>query len=150
MSRLHWPDFDAVLAGLDALPRASLPAVVEGRTLAQALLHAAQGIEYSMQGFPQPKPRWFQLTVGALAFWVFRRRGWMSHDRRAPVPGEPPPPADADEAQALARLRAAIAAFRAWPGPWSPHFAYGALDRAGHEQAHAMHLADHVQAFLGD
>lgn len=150
MSRLHWRDFDAVLAGLDALPRASLPGVVEGRTLAQALLHGAQGIEYSMQGFPQPRPRWFQVSVGALAFWMFRRRGWMSHDRSAPVPGEPAPPANAELDLALARLRAAITAFRAWSGPWSPHFAYGALDRAGHEQAHAMHLADHVQAFLGD
>ncbi|MBQ0932201.1 DUF1569 domain-containing protein [Ideonella sp. 4Y16] len=150
MSRLRWHDFDAALTGLAALPRSSLPAVVEGRTLAQALLHCAQGIEYSMQGFPQPKPRWFQLSVGALAFAVFRRRGWMSHDRRAPVPGEPPPPDHADEAQALARLHSAIAAFRAWPGPWSPHFAYGALDRAGHEQAHAMHLADHLQAFLAE
>jgi hypothetical protein len=32
-------------------------------------------------------------------------------------------------------------------GPLMPHFAYGALDKADYEQAHAMHLANHFSAF---
>ena len=37
--------------------------------------------------------------------------------------------------------------FAAHTGPLQPHFAYGALDKAQYEQAHAMHLANHLSAF---
>ena len=49
--------------------------------------------------------------------------------------------------EALDRLRQAIGRFRGWSGPLQPHFAYGALDKAGYERAHAMHLANHFSAF---
>jgi hypothetical protein len=114
---------------------------------AQTLVHAAQSIEFSMQGFPQAKPAWFQHTVGALAFKVFDTRGRMSHDLKEPIPGAPALPAQATVEEAVARLRASVAAFKAWKQPLAPHFAYGALDAAAYERAHAMHLANHLAMF---
>ena len=29
-----------------------------------------------------------------------------------------------------------------------PHFAYGALDKTAYEQAHAMHIANHLSHFI--
>jgi len=114
---------------------------------AQTLVHAAQSIEYSMHGFPQAKPRWFQATLGTTALQVFQWRGRMSHDRSEPIPGAPALDPKTSAAQALARLQDAIAAFQAWTGPLQPHFAYGPLDKARYEQAHAMHLAHHLAQF---
>lgn len=145
MSQAPCVTFAQALALLDALPPHPLP--VDGRTLAQVLVHVAQGIEYAWQGFPQPRPKWFQRTLGAAAFAHFSRRGRMSHDRMAPIPGAPELPMGLSLPEARQRLEAAVAAFQAWPGPWAPHFAYGELDRAGHERAHAMHLADHLRPF---
>ena len=42
-----------------------------GWPLPQLLEHAAQSIEYSLNGFPQMKPAWFQYTAGAAAFAAF-------------------------------------------------------------------------------
>ncbi|MFT4242825.1 MAG: DUF1569 domain-containing protein [Acidovorax sp.] len=114
----------------------------------QTLEHCAQSIEYSLQGFPQPKSALFQRTLGAAAFSVFAWRGRMRHDLAEPIPGAPALDALApDAATALPRLRAAAQAFTAHAGPLKPHFAYGALDKAQYEQAHAMHLAEHLSAF---
>ena len=114
---------------------------------AQTLEHCAQSIEYSMTGYPQPKSALFQRTVGAAAMGFFAWRGRMSHDLAEPIPGAPALAAGADAAQALARLQGAIRAFSQWAGPLQPHFAYGALDKAAYERAHAMHLANHLSAF---
>lgn len=118
-----------------------------GWNWAQTLEHCAQSIEYSMTGFPVMKPALFQHTVGAAAFAVFSWRGRMSHDLAEPIPGAPAIAPGADEARALARLQAAMAAFAAWSGPLRPHFAYGALDKAAYERAHALHIANHLTAF---
>lgn len=114
---------------------------------AQTLNHCAQSIEFSMQGYPQAKSRFFQLTAGAAAFQVFAWRGRMTHDLTEPIPGAPALDAQAGADTALARLQQAVAAFRAWSGPLQPHFAYGELSHAEYEQAHAMHLADHFSLF---
>ncbi|MFY3386312.1 DUF1569 domain-containing protein [Paracidovorax sp. MALMAid1276] len=113
----------------------------------ETLAHCAQSIEFSMQGFPKPKPAWFQDTLGAAAFAAFAWRGRMSHNLAEPIPGAPALNASAPAAQSLARLRQAVADFGAHTGPLQPHFAYGALHRAQYEQAHAMHLANHLSAF---
>ena len=55
--------------------------------------------------------------------------------------------ANASAEGALVRLRQAVQDFGAHTGPLQPHFAYGALSRAQYEQAHAMHLANHLSAF---
>lgn len=116
-------------------------------TWAQTLAHCAQSIEFSMAGFPQPKSAFFQHTVGAAAISVFSWRGRMTHDLAEPIPGAPVLEAQADPTAAADRLRRAAAAFRTWSGPLKPHFAYGELDKATYEQAHAMHLANHFSAF---
>ena len=114
----------------------------------QTLEHCAQSIEFSLQGFPAPKSALFQNTLGAAAFNVFALRGRMSHNLAEPIPGAPALDASTPDASAaLARLRKAVQDFAAHAGPLQPHFAYGALSRAQYEQAHAMHLANHLSAF---
>ena len=111
------------------------------------LTHCAQSIEFSMSGFPEPKSKWFQHTIGSAAVAVFSWRGRMTHDRTEPIPGAPPLDPDADPAQAMERLRASMRAFADWSKPLMPHFAYGVLSKQEYELAHAMHLADHLSAF---
>lgn len=116
-------------------------------TWPQTLVHCAQSIEYSMTGFPQSKSRLFQETIGSLAFGAFSWRGRMTHDLSEPIPGAPVLDATLDAAQALERLRAAVATFSAWSRPLRAHFAYGELTRQQYDLAHAMHLANHLSAF---
>ncbi len=113
----------------------------------ETLVHCAQSIEFSLQGFPAPKSALFQNTLGAAAFTLFAQRGRMSHNLAEPIPGAPALDAAAEAQAALARLRRAAQDFAAHTGPLQPHFAYGALNKAQYEQAHAMHLANHLSAF---
>ena len=111
--------------------------------LAQVLEHCAQSIEFSLDGYPQPKPAWFQASAGALAFRAFSRHGAMRHDTTEPIPGAPPLVAT-DTGLAAERLLAALDRFAAHTGPLQPHFAYGALDAGQYLRAHLMHLAEHA------
>jgi hypothetical protein len=113
----------------------------------QTLVHCAQSIEYSLMGFPAPKSALFQNTLGRAAFNLFALRGRMSHNLAEPIPGAPVLEASAQALAALARLRKAAQDFSTHTGPLHPHFAYGALGKAQYEQAHAMHLANHLSAF---
>ena len=114
---------------------------------AQTLVHCAQSIEFSLSGFPEPKSALFQQTVGAAAIHFFAWRGRMQHGLGEPIPGAATLQAEQDPVAALARLQKAMQAFRSHNGPLQPHFAYGALDKPLYEQAHAMHLAQHLSAF---
>jgi len=118
----------------------------DGFTLPQTFIHCAQSIEFSVQGFPEPKPAWFQHTAGALAFRVFSMRGQMSHNLAEGIPGAPIPDSDATAEQALARLTAAVELFTAADVVLKPHFAYGMLGREQYHRAHAMHLANHFSS----
>lgn len=113
-------------------------------SLAQVLEHCAQSVEFSLTGFPQPKPPLFQDTVGHFAFASFNRAGAMHHSVIEPIPGAPALVAT-DLGVATQRLLAAFAAFEAHDAPLSPHFAYGALDKPAYERAHLMHLANHAR-----
>jgi hypothetical protein len=110
-------------------------------TLAQMLEHAAQSVEYSLNGFPEPKSAVFQATVGKAAFAVFDARGAMSHGLGEPIPGAPA--LTLALPAAAGRLLAALKAFETHSGPLAPHFAYGALDKGAYTRAHLMHLANH-------
>ena len=114
-----------------------------GWDLAHALHHVAQSIEYSLDGFPQLKPAWFQNTLGAAAFAIFSARGKMSHGLDEPVPGA----ANIADGQALGpaadHLREALLRFDRHAGKLAPHFAYGSLSKADYMRAHLMHLANH-------
>ncbi|MFZ5550085.1 MAG: DUF1569 domain-containing protein [Pseudomonadota bacterium] len=115
--------------------------------LAQVMNHVAQSVEYSLDGFPQPKPALFQATAGTAAFALFDARGQMHHPLDQPIPGAPALLADAPLPEAVARLLAAFDRFEAHTGALQPHFAYGALDKPAYTRAHLMHLANHWAEF---
>lgn len=127
------------------LPAAQPPA--QGFTLAQALAHCAQSIEYSITGYPSLRSGLFRATIGPLVKRRFLRAGRMSHDRAAPVPGAPVLAAELSLDDARARLRAAIATFRAHDGALAPHLAYGACTKADYTSLHALHVEDHLRSF---
>ena len=134
-------DFDAVRRALSALgPQARTTA---GWPLSQVLQHAAQSIEYSLDGFPEPKSALFQGTVGKGAWSVFNARGRMSHSLTEPIPGAPALDGALPLERAGTRLLAAIERFERHGGELRPHFAYGALDKRAYTRAHLMHLANH-------
>ena len=124
-----------------------LPRTTGAWSLAQVLNHAAQSVEYSLDGFPQPKPAWFRATVGPLAFKVFDARGAMKHPLDAPIPGAPAIDAHAPLEGAVQRLLGAFDRFERHGGPLQPHFAYGSLDKPTYARAHLMHLAEHWSEF---
>jgi hypothetical protein len=145
--QLQFASLDDALKELKRLALAPALASQAVWSWAQTLAHCAQSIEYSMTGFPQPKSRLFQSTVGAAALSVFAWRGRMSHDLAEPIPGAPALEPSSDAAAALTRVVAAIQAFQNWTGPLQPHFAYGDLRKPEYEVAHALHLANHLSAF---
>lgn len=112
-------------------------------TLAQMLNHAAQSIDYSIDGFPELKSALFRNAVGRVAFAVFQARGKMGHSLNEPIPGAPALDAQAPLEPAIARALAALRRFEAHAGALAPHFAYGELDKAQYTRAHLMHLANH-------
>lgn len=129
------------LAALKASPARSTGAW----DLAHVLHHAAQSVEFSMQGFPTLKPAWFRSTVGPLASTVFSARGRMNHNLAEPIPGAPDIAQGQPMPAAVDRAIAALQAFDQYTGALSPHFAYGALDKADYTRAHLMHFANHWQ-----
>jgi hypothetical protein len=133
---------DAALQTLAQLKTAA-PRMAGAWDLPHVLHHAAQSIEYSMSGFPAPKPAWFQATLGSYAFAMFNARGAMSHDLAEPIPGAPAIAQGQPLAPAVDRVSASLRAFDAHTGALQPHFAYGALDKAAYTRAHLMHLANH-------
>ncbi len=151
MSTLRCTSFSDVLAAIDSLPltsSSSAPSSPERFTPAQALVHCAQSIEYTMSGYPKLRSGFFRATIGPIVKRRFISRGAMKHDITAPVPGAPAVAADTDLSSALARLRAAIASFTAYQGAYSPHLAYGPCTRAEYEALQSMHVAEHLNAFM--
>ena len=167
--RLVFLGFGAVAAGAPALWWASRPAALQSpafdstegalRTLAslrtrpaqttgawdlsRVLHHAAQSVEYSISGYPEPKPAWFRTSIGPAAAAVFSARGRMHHALDEPIPGAPGIAHGQPLGPAVARAMAALQAFEQHAGPLQPHFAYGALDKADYRRAHLMHFANH-------
>ena len=132
-------------AELAALEKAESPTLAGPWSLAKVLDHCAASIEYSLSGYPRNKPALVRATIGPLVLGHFRRKGFLSHDRSADIPGDAAPP-DADVPRALARLRRAIADFQASSGDLAPHFVYGKTSKAAYDHVHAMHVADHLSA----
>ncbi len=116
-------------------------------TWSKTLLHCAQSIDYSMSGYPEARSAIFKHTAGAAAFSFFRSRGRMSHNLIEAIPGAAMLDANAHVAVAVAALRKSVQAFLAFDGELQPHFAYGELDKADYERAHAMHIANHLSVF---
>jgi len=144
---LMFVNLDQAMAEVKSLVQARSLTSQTQWSLPKTLAHAAQSIEYSLTGFPQPKSALFQHTVGAAAIAVFDLRGRMSHSLVEPIPGAPALDGSMGIYQVLERLEMAVARFRVWTAPLQPHFAYGALSKPAYERAHAMHLANHLSAF---
>ena len=111
--------------------------------MAHVLHHAAQSIEFSLSGFPEPKPAWFRATVGSYAFSLVNARGQMTHNLAEPIPGAPDIAQGQPLAPAIEHLGGALQAFERYTGALMPHFAYGTLGKADYTRAHLMHLANH-------
>lgn len=135
------------LRALDRVGSASAFNPVGTWSWSKTLLHCAQSIEYSMTGYPESRSALFQHTAGAVAFSYFKSRGRMSHNLLEAIPGAATLDANAASTVAVAALRKAIDAFEKHTGPLQPHFAYGKLSKAEYEQAHAMHIANHMSVF---
>lgn len=139
-----YADFAEVRAKIARWQVQGAPLMQSGWPIAQVLAHCAQSIEFSLSGFPAPKPAWFRASVGPVAFSVFDVMGAMRHSLTEPIPGAPDL-TDATWPQALVRLEAALAAFEMHQGELMPHFAYGRLNRADYARAHLMHFSQHMQ-----
>ena len=111
--------------------------------LAHMLHHTSQSVEYSMTGFPAPKPAWFRSTLGSYAFALFNARGQMTHSLSEPIPGAPDIPQGQALGPAINRVIAVLHAFDGHTGALAPHFAYGRLSKADYTRAHLMHFANH-------
>ena len=136
-----FPTLASAMRAIEALAKGHFK---DGRwNLPQMLQHAAQSVEYSIDGYPERKSGLFRATVGAAAFAVFDARGTMAHPLDEPIPGAPVLDADAPLAASIARAIEALRRFEAHGGALAPHFAYGALDKAQYTRAHLMHLANH-------
>lgn len=135
--------------------RHAVAALADGSTrtsgawsLATVLQHAAQSIDYSIDGYPELKSVLFRHTVGAAAWGVFNARGAMHHSLAEPIPGAAALDAALPLERAIGKLMAAFDRFEAHAGALQPHFAYGALDKPAYARAHLMHLANHWSEFV--
>jgi len=135
------PTIGAAMAAIEGLARGHRHR--GAWSLAQMLNHAAQSIDYSIDGFPEMKSALFRAAVGSVAFAVFQARGKMGHALDEPIPGAPALDPQAPLEPAIARALAALRRFEAHSGTLAPHFAYGELDKAQYKRAHLMHLANH-------
>jgi hypothetical protein len=133
-----------LLPVLDTLERSARPSIEGALTLPQVLVHCAQSIECSMDGYPQHRAALFRATLGRVALAKFLRAGRMSHDLDASIPGVPDPDASLTLPEAIGRLRAAVERFSAHKGAFAPHFAYGPVTAEQYDRVHAMHVANHL------
>ncbi len=137
--------FASIAAALTTLEQLKdqAPRMTGAWDLAHVLHHAAQSVEYSMSGFPAPKPAWFRATIGSYGFALFNARGQMTHSLSEPIPGAPDIAQGQPLGAAIDHAIAALQAFERHAGVLAPHFAYGALDKPAYARAHLMHLANH-------
>jgi hypothetical protein len=137
-------DLNKLLSFLNTLPVERL--VTKGEwDLSQIFNHAAQSIEYSMDGYPQHKPELFKQTIGPLAFQAFAAWGKMIHALSENILGAPRVLAAQQPRQALLRLEQSITRFDQYSGDLQPHFAYGQLSKQEYALAHVLHLNNHFE-----
>ena len=142
LGSVRFGSIGAALATLEQL-KTSAPHMGGAWDLPHVLHHTAQSVEYSIGGFPQPKPAWFRATLGSYAFALFNAGGQMTHNLAEPIPGAPDIAQGQPLGPAINHIVAALQAFERHTGALAPHFAYGALDKPAYTRAHLMHLANH-------
>ena len=147
---------DKIVELVDAIDASSTPAgprnasirsaqPIQPWTMAQAVAHCAQSIEYSMAGYPKLRSGLFRATIGPLVKRRFIKANRMSHDPGAPIAGAPAIPHDLALDDARARLRTAVAAFRSHGSPLQPHLAYGVCTKDEYAVLHLLHVEDHLR-----
>ncbi|MGJ4745788.1 DUF1569 domain-containing protein [Leptospira sp. SA-E8] len=141
---LKFSNFSEVTAELENILHSTTIVPYGEWSPSQILLHCAQSIYYSIKGYPENKSEVFQNTLGKIAFWNFSRKGKMSHDLNAPIPGADVLQSGVSLSDSVLELKKAISAFSNYNGEFAPHFAYGKLTKAEYELAHAMHIANHL------
>jgi len=119
----------------------------QGWTLARAIAHCAQSIEYSLTGYPRLRSGLFRATIGPVVKRKFLRARRMTHDVLAPVAGAPDIAETITLADACDRAIAALARFDTHAGPFAPHLAYGTCSKAEYAQLHELHFDDHLRSF---
>ncbi|WP_415926383.1 DUF1569 domain-containing protein [Ningiella sp. W23] len=112
--------------------------------LSKTLLHCAQSIDLSIDGYPQHHSTLFKQTVGTLAFSGFSAKHQMHHALDKDIPGTQPINADTPLPLAIESIRLSIKRFAKHSGKLKEHFAYGQLNKNEYERAHAMHLNNHM------
>ena len=135
-------DIEQAFRRLEALDLAAIESTGDWG-LGRMFSHLAQGVAFSMHGYPVQKPRLFQATVGTLAFKVFSARGKMSHGLDEPIPGEVIAEISAEDG--MGQLWRSLERFRDFEGLIQPHFAYGALSKAQFGKAHLLHIENHLE-----
>jgi hypothetical protein len=111
--------------------------------LAKILVHCAQSVEYSFEGYPQHKSELFKQTIGSVAFALFESKKKMTHDLTQPIAGAPEVANNQSVDEAVERLRKALVDFNNYQGKLAPHFAYGELSKQQYGLAHVMHFNNH-------
>ncbi|MGP9800323.1 DUF1569 domain-containing protein [Rheinheimera sp. NSM] len=138
----HYP-LGQMLREIKALPADRLSSSGNWN-VSEIFQHCAQSIRYSMTGYPQAKPAWFQLTAGKAAFNTFVAKGSMDHPLDEAIPGAPELVTEVPNSVAQAELVYVLEQFIAWQGRLEPHFAFGELNKIDYFKAHYLHLQNHL------
>ncbi|MEZ4899298.1 MAG: DUF1569 domain-containing protein [Saprospiraceae bacterium] len=136
-----------VMDWLDRMEKAENIQVQGPWDVYQNLYHCALALGFTIKGYPEPKSRLFQATIGKLAYHVYSSRGYMRHDTAQPTEGTQAAPPNGS-LEGIHLLRESILTFDQWEGPLQPHVAYGHLNKKQYEKAHTMHIANHLENFI--
>jgi hypothetical protein len=140
----HKFDLAALIEEVAAMPLAQLKN--DGAwSVAQVFQHLAQSIDYAIDGYPQLKSEAFRSTAGSAAFNLFGAIGAMRHPLDQAIPGAPELDARLAVEEAFVLLQNSAARFLAYKGELAPHFAYGTLSHRQYENAHWLHIKNHLQ-----
>jgi hypothetical protein len=143
---LSFASLDEVMPDVDRLLRGHT--TVGNWSLGQICSHLAQGLHFTMDGFPRETrlPWILRQTVGRFILWRIMRSGRFFDGIRMPVKYEPVPGTDARaEAESL---HAALRRFAAHTGPLVNHPLQGPLSRDVWERFHCIHCAHHLRFAL--
>ena len=143
---LTFASLDEVMPDVERLLRGHT--TVGNWSLGQICSHLAQGINFTIDGFPAEAclPWVVRQTVGRFLLWRILRRGRFVEGMPMPRKYKPAPGTDAQaEAESL---RAALRRFAAHTGPLANHPLQGPVSRAVWERFHCIHCAHHLRFAL--
>jgi hypothetical protein len=145
---LDLPDLDAVVAEADSLCRHGYTKAGQW-DLGQVCTHIAKPMRGVVEGIPAKfrVPWHVRLAVRVLGV-----KGKVLRTRRiregVAIPKNLVPPAGLDEAQTVAELRAAVAAYKAYQGVVPRHPLFGTLTRAEWDEMILIHCFHHLSFLI--